>query len=97
MDTRRKLEDGWAIQMELHHGTVWVDEKTGDIVGKVEAEGKSIDIGASGFANTFPGKKALEEAGLTLASIKGLDKVNLLKIKGIADKTAEAILDALSE
>lgn len=93
------------IPMVLHTGNVWIDPDTGKQVDApsgqlhpADIDSKSIDVGssASGFADDFPGKQALEEAQLTLASIKGLDKVALVQIKGIGDKTAEAILDAIA-
>ena len=49
-------------------------------------------IGDDGYPDDFPGRKALVKLGKTYEEVKGMSRDDLIKLNGIAEKTADEIL-----
>lgn len=64
--------------------------------GEMKAAESGAPLGPDELPADFPGREALAEAKLTTyAAVRPLSRDLLIELKGIGEKTADAILDAL--
>jgi hypothetical protein len=61
---------------------------------KSSDEGDKGGANDSGFPEDFPGREAFAAAKLTREEVDALDRDGLIAVKGIGEKTADAIIEA---
>jgi hypothetical protein len=92
---QKKLDEpiGARTQMAIQSGGILIVKAT---KSAEEKEPPPPPTDKSGIPAEFPGRVALVQNGLNFEQVKTMDKAALVALKGIADKSADAILEAVA-
>jgi hypothetical protein len=89
---------GPSVEMPEDVAKLVINRELGTLVDapaaapEVKENAGSNAIGDDGYPGDFPGRKTLVKLGKTYDEVKGMSRDDLIKLNGIAEKTADDIL-----